>query len=150
MEGVIKATGEQWAKTDPTAVLQFASSKGGQLGSLLGTAALKGWAERNLNEAADWMTAADDSVRNRLGPGFVEAWAKKDAAGALALGGGELSRSRPGRGGEGGVQGGRQKASRGDGGFDCGYGAFACASRRCGCRRPPMVPDVRRHGWALR
>jgi hypothetical protein len=82
--GVMKAIGEEWAKTEPNAALQFATSAGGQLGSVLGTAALKVWAETDLDSAADWLATADDSARNRLSPGFVEAWAKKDAAGALA------------------------------------------------------------------
>lgn len=97
-KGVMKVIGEEWARTDPAAALQFAAGAGGQLGSLLGTAALKTWAERNLNEAADWLAAADDPTRNRLSPGFVEAWAKKDAAGAFAwcqenLSGSSLSRA---------------------------------------------------------
>ena len=96
-QGVIKVIGEEWAKTDPAAALQFAGSNGGELGSILGTAALKSWAERNLNEAADWLAAADDPVRNRLSPGFVEAWAKKDAAGALAWSEENLSGSSLGR-----------------------------------------------------
>ncbi len=83
-QGVMKAIGEEWAKTDPAAALQFAASKRGELGALLGTAALRTWAERNLNEAADWLAEADEPARNRLSPGFVEAWAKKDAARALA------------------------------------------------------------------
>ena len=83
-QGVMKGIGEEWAKTDPAAALQFAAGTPGQLGSLLGTAALKTWAERNLNEAADWLAGADEPARNRLSPGFVEAWAKKDAVGALA------------------------------------------------------------------
>src|SRR5438552_2466497 len=83
LQGVMKAIGDEWAKTDPAAALQFAAARHGELGAVLGTAALKSWAERNLNEAADWLTQADERTRNRLSPGFVEAWAKKDAAGAL-------------------------------------------------------------------
>jgi hypothetical protein len=96
-QGVVKVIGEEWAKTDPTAALQFSADNGGQLGSLLGTAALKSWAERNLNEAANWLAAADDPARNRLSPGFVEAWAKNDAAGALAWSEENLSGSSLGR-----------------------------------------------------
>src|SRR6266568_4751462 len=99
-QGVMKAIGDEWAKTDPAAALQFAAASHGELGSLLGTAALKTWAERNLNEAADWLTKADERTRNRLSPGFVEAWAKQDAAGALAwceenLSGSSLARAVP-------------------------------------------------------
>jgi hypothetical protein len=83
-QGVVKVIGEEWGKTDPAAALQFSVGTGGQLGWLLGTAALKTWAERDLSSAADWLAAADDPARNRLSPGFVEAWAKKDTAGALA------------------------------------------------------------------
>jgi len=44
---------------------------------------LESWAEGSLNEAADWLAQADVPARNRLSPGFVEAWAKKDPAAAL-------------------------------------------------------------------
>src|SRR6266700_4888358 len=99
-QGVMKAIGDEWAKTDPAAALQFAAASHGELGSLLGTAALKTWAERNLNEAADWLTKADEPTRNRLSTGFVEAWAKKDAAAALGwceenLSGTSLARAVP-------------------------------------------------------
>ncbi len=99
-EGVMKVIGEEWARTDPAAALQFAAGSQGNLASVLGTAALKTWAERNLNEAADWLAAANEPTRNRLSPGFVEAWAKKDAEGALAwcqenLSGSSLARAIP-------------------------------------------------------
>src|SRR5207244_7966367 len=35
-------------------------------------------------QADDWLADADEPTRNRFSPGFVEAWAKKDGAGALA------------------------------------------------------------------
>ncbi len=92
-KGVMKAIGDEWAKTDPAAALQFAASRSGELASLLGTAALKQWAERNVSEAADWLAEADERTRNRLSPGFVEAWAKKDVAGALGWCEGNLSGS---------------------------------------------------------
>lgn len=97
-QGVMKAIGEEWAKTDPAAALRFAAGTPGQLGSLMGTAALKTWAEQDLKEAANWLAAENEASRNRLSPGFVEAWAKKDAAGALAwseenLSGSSLSRA---------------------------------------------------------
>src|SRR5439155_18159421 len=45
-----------------------------------------------------WLAAADEATRNRLCTGFADAWAKKDAAGALAwceenLSGSSLARS---------------------------------------------------------
>jgi hypothetical protein len=83
-QGVVKVVGEEWAKTDPAAALEFAAGRQGELASLLGTAALKQWAERNLSDAADWLAATEEQTRNRLSPGFVEAWAKKDAPAALA------------------------------------------------------------------
>ena len=76
--------GQEWAKTDPAAALAFAGANPGVLGSALGSAALKQWAEGNLADAAQWLAAADAQTRNRLSPAFVEAWAQKDAAGALA------------------------------------------------------------------
>jgi hypothetical protein len=83
-QGVVKAIGEEWAKIDPVAALQFAGGATGQSGALLGTSALKSWAERDPKEAANWLAGADDTTRNRLSPGFVEAWAKSDTASALA------------------------------------------------------------------
>jgi hypothetical protein len=82
-QGMMEAIGEQWGKMEPTAALQFAAATPGQLGSWLGTSALKTWANENREQAADWLAQTDEPTRNRLSPGFVEAWAKKDAAGAL-------------------------------------------------------------------
>jgi hypothetical protein len=97
-QGIMKAIGEEWAKTDPAGALGFTAGQRGELSSVLGTAALKTWAEKNLDEAADWLTTAEEGARNRLSTGFVEAWAKKDAAAALAwseenLSGSSLSRA---------------------------------------------------------
>ncbi|HWY74895.1 MAG TPA: hypothetical protein VN281_04725 [Verrucomicrobiae bacterium] len=80
----METIGKEWAKTDPSAALQFAAANPGQLSSDLAAAALKAWAGRNLNDAADWLAATDDASRNRLSPAFVETWAKQDSAGALA------------------------------------------------------------------
>ena len=96
--GVMKVIGEEWAKTDPAAALEFSAKTGGRLAGLLGTATMKTWAERDLNAAADWLAAADEPARNRLSSGLVEAWAKRDTAGALAwcqqnLSGSSLSRA---------------------------------------------------------
>jgi hypothetical protein len=77
------AIGKEWAKSDPSAALQFASANPGNLGSGLAASALKEWASRNLNEAADWLANTDDRARNRLSPAFVETWAKQDAGAAL-------------------------------------------------------------------
>jgi hypothetical protein len=79
----LETIGREWAKTDPNAALQFAMSKGGELGSTLADAALKAWGERNLNAAGDWLSTVDASTRNRLYPAFVEAWGKQDAGSAL-------------------------------------------------------------------
>lgn len=80
----METIGKEWAKTDPGAALAFATSRPGELGSTLATAALKEWAGRNLQEAGEWLVTTDDRTRNRLSPVFVEAWAKQDANGALA------------------------------------------------------------------
>lgn len=82
-EMTIEAIGKEWAKSEPARALEFAATKPGELGSKLATSVLKQWAERNLNEAGEWLAAADPLTRNRLSPTFVEAWAKQDAAGAL-------------------------------------------------------------------
>ena len=80
----METIGKEWAKTDPAGALEFAAGARGEMGGTLATATLKAWAERNLNEAGDWLVGADDRTRNRLSPAFVEVWAKQDAAGALA------------------------------------------------------------------
>ena len=81
---VVETIGQEWARIDPAAALDFAASKPGELASLLATHALKDWAERNLTDAADWLSGTDDRTRRRLSPTFVEAWAKQDATGALS------------------------------------------------------------------
>jgi len=80
----IETIGKEWARTDPAGALAFATSKPGELASMLATSVLKEWAESDLNQAADWLSGADPRKRNRLGPTFVEAWAKQDAPNALA------------------------------------------------------------------
>jgi hypothetical protein len=75
--------GKEWSRTDPAGALAFATSKPGELGSMLAASVLKEWTERNLSEAADWLASADDPTRRRLSPTFVEAWAKQDAGSAL-------------------------------------------------------------------
>jgi hypothetical protein len=79
----IETIGKEWAKNDPIHALEFAASYPGELGLILATTTLKQWAGRNLQEAADWLTAADARTRNRLSSSFVEAWAKQDASSAL-------------------------------------------------------------------
>jgi hypothetical protein len=82
-EMTIEAVGKEWAKGDPARALEFAATKPGELGAKLATSVLKQWAERNLNEAGEWLAGVDPLTRNRLSPTFVEAWAKQDATGAL-------------------------------------------------------------------
>ena len=83
-QSAMEVIGQEWAKTDPARALEFAAAKPGALSSTLATAALKQWADRNLDQAANWLAATDERSRNRLSPTFVETWAKKDAASALA------------------------------------------------------------------
>lgn len=79
----METIGQEWAKTDPAHALEFATSNPGELGSTLAVAALKGWAGRNLDAAAEWIAATGAQTRNRLSPAFVETWAKQDATSAL-------------------------------------------------------------------
>jgi hypothetical protein len=79
----MQAIGTEWAKTDPTAALDFAASHPGGLGSALATSVLTAWAKSDLNAAADWLSAADDHTRNRLSPTLVEAWGSQDPSAAL-------------------------------------------------------------------
>lgn len=79
----MKAIGEEWAKTDPTAALAFAADHPGRLGTELAEATMETWTEQDLDQATDWMAAADDLTRNRLSDVFVEALAKQDIDSAL-------------------------------------------------------------------
>jgi hypothetical protein len=80
---VMDTVGKEWARTDPAAALEFASSKRGELSSILAGSVLKAWTDRNLSEATDWLSKTDAATRNRLSPSFVEGWAKYDAESAL-------------------------------------------------------------------
>lgn len=80
----LETIGKEWAKTDPVAALQFAATHAGGLSPTLANAALKQWATRDFNAAADWLGKADPHARDQLSPSFVETWAKQDAAAALA------------------------------------------------------------------
>jgi hypothetical protein len=82
-ELAIETIGKEWSKTDPAGAMQFASAKPGLLASSLESAILKHWADRNIQQAADWLAQADVTVRRRLSPAFVEAWAKVDPNNAL-------------------------------------------------------------------
>lgn len=84
VRSTMETIGKEWARTDPASALEFASTKTDGMGVALADAVLKNWAGRNLNAAADWLAGTDSSTRNRLSPAFVEAWAKRDAGGALA------------------------------------------------------------------
>ncbi|HZR15978.1 MAG TPA: hypothetical protein VFE51_01510 [Verrucomicrobiae bacterium] len=79
----VDTIGSEWAKTDPSGALGFATSQSGELASRLASKVLKDWAGRNLGEAADWLAATDQRTRNQLSPAFLETWAKQDTAGAL-------------------------------------------------------------------
>jgi len=79
----MEVVGQEWAKIDPASALAFATGKQSELASTLATQVLKHWAQENLSAAADWLAAADDRTRRRLSPTFIEAWATKDAPGAL-------------------------------------------------------------------
>ena len=82
-ELVMETIGKEWARTDPAGALDFAVTHRGQLASMLAGSVLKNWTDRNLTEAADWLTKTDSASRNRLSPAFVEGWAKYDAPSAL-------------------------------------------------------------------
>jgi hypothetical protein len=82
-EATIEAVGKEWARSNPAQALEFAVTKHGELASKLAASALKEWAGRDLNAAAQWLAGADPLARNRLSPAFVEAWAKLDANSAL-------------------------------------------------------------------
>ena len=75
---------EEWAKSDPTAAMEFASARPGPLAAALAGTILKNWTGRKSEQAADWLAGADVSTRRRLSPAFVEAWAEKDPNNALA------------------------------------------------------------------
>src|SRR5947209_3873072 len=70
-ETTMQRIGEEWAKTDPAAALAFAASQSGDLAAKLGNSALKAWAGKDLNAAADCLAGADDSTRNRFSAAFL-------------------------------------------------------------------------------
>jgi len=80
----IEAIGKECSATDPPGALALATSKRGELSSLLATSVLKEWAGRDPAQAANWLSGADDWTRSRLIPTFAEAWANQDAEGALS------------------------------------------------------------------
>jgi hypothetical protein len=80
----MEAVGQEWAKIDPSSAMSFAVGQPGELAATLSVVVLKEWAARDLNAVARWLTDADPRTRQRLSPTFVEVWARKDAAGALA------------------------------------------------------------------
>jgi hypothetical protein len=80
---VMETIGKEWARTDPAGALGFAVAHRGEFGSVLASAVLKSWTDRDLDGAANWLAKADAAARNRLSPAFVEGWAKYDAASAL-------------------------------------------------------------------
>lgn len=80
----IETIASEWTKADPVAALEFSSSKSGSLATALASTALKHWASRNIEPAADWLANADSITRQRLSPAFIEAWAKTDSSAALA------------------------------------------------------------------
>ena len=80
----IETIGKEWAKNDPAAAMEFAAAKSGPLATALAITVLKSWADRNVDQAADWLARSDASTRHRLSPAFVEAWAKVDSTNALA------------------------------------------------------------------
>jgi hypothetical protein len=82
-ELALETIGAEWGKSDPAGALEFAVTKAAEGGYKLANAALKSWTESDLDEAAKWIADADEPVRNRLSPTFVEEWAKKDALSAL-------------------------------------------------------------------
>jgi hypothetical protein len=83
-ELTLQTIGKEWAKTDPVAALKFCAGQSDGAALTLATAALKEWAARDFNAAADWLGKADARSRDQLSPSFVETWAKQDAAAALA------------------------------------------------------------------
>jgi hypothetical protein len=89
----METIGEEWAKSDPPSALKFAGSHHGELVSEMEKAVVKTWTEQNTTQVAEWLGGTDASARNRLGPPFVEAWAKKDASAALTWSESNLSGS---------------------------------------------------------
>jgi hypothetical protein len=83
VQSTIETVGKEWAKVAPAAALDFATSRSGELSSMLAGSVVKEWASKNVGETADWLATTDERTRNRLSPAFVEAWAKQDTAGAM-------------------------------------------------------------------
>jgi hypothetical protein len=80
----MEIVGIEWAKVDPGGALEFAADNLGNLGTVLGRTVMKEWAGRDFDAAADWLVETSPGARARFSSSFIEAWAKVDAAGALA------------------------------------------------------------------
>lgn len=79
----MKTIGEQWAKIEPAAGMEYARTQQNSLGRTLASSILKTWAEKDLPSAAEWLVNADQVSRNRFSAPVVEQWAKSDPAMAL-------------------------------------------------------------------
>src|SRR6266540_771272 len=83
-ELAIETIGKGWSRTDPAGAMEFACARPGSLASPRASTVLKSWAGRDIQQAAAWLAEADVTIRRRLSPAFVEAWAKVDPNNALA------------------------------------------------------------------
>lgn len=81
----LETIGKEWAKRDGGAALAFATSGPDEMGlkGKLAEAAMKSWAESDLQKAGEWLAGAEDSARDKLSAPLLEAWAKNDPAHAL-------------------------------------------------------------------
>lgn len=82
-ERVLEAIAKEWAKSDPSGALAFSLRQENAGGREMAGHVLREWMGKDLGAARQWLTAADDSARERLLPAFVEVWGKNDPANAL-------------------------------------------------------------------
>lgn len=79
----LRAAAGTWAAADPAGALAFASQSRDAQAGKLAEFVISGWVENDLVKASAWFASATELERERLLPGFMEAWGKKDAAGAM-------------------------------------------------------------------
>lgn len=82
-ERVLEAIAKEWAKSDPSGALAFSLRQESAGGRDMAGHVLREWMGKDLGAARQWLSAADDSARERLLPAFVEMWGKDDPANAL-------------------------------------------------------------------
>ncbi|YCM47083.1 hypothetical protein V2O64_24885 (plasmid) [Verrucomicrobiaceae bacterium 227] len=81
---LLDAAARIWAKSDPLAAMELASSTEGKLGRTFREGAFAQWLEKDLESAANWLADQESlQLQDELRPAVIKQWAKKDPEGAM-------------------------------------------------------------------